>query len=321
MSEAISRTEALELLEKLRHSWSSGDWKEAGFFLAAKVVLHSSHKGVRVGSNAVIEAFDENIAADELLELVTSNYYVTYDGYETAMISAYLYGEKSVNNRRNLLALFGAVVRLTAKTVDGKWKITHVLINNGWIEGEPVHFSGWTLPQGEKGWRPGDAPPVLVSELDSPWVCISNNVIISTEEEQIAESYSRYSWGIDQNDFGQFKSCYTEDACGQFPPLGPLSGLHNIVGSLKEFRRHWPWMQHFGVPLKITVDSDNKTAEMWIGRLIPGRIKNENGDWMYGAHYRIELRKEYGLWKFSWSEYVPGWFSEHDMPFKTPSTP
>ena len=71
MSEAISRTEALELLEKLRHSWSSGDWKEAGFFLAAKVVLHSSHKGVRVGSNAVIEAFDENIAADELLELVT----------------------------------------------------------------------------------------------------------------------------------------------------------------------------------------------------------------------------------------------------------
>ena len=74
-------------------------------------------------------------------------------------------------------------------------------------------------------------------------------------------------------------------------------------------------MQHYGVPLKISLGADGKTAEMWTGRLIPGQMKNENGEWLYGAHYRIELRKEDGLWKFSWSEYVPGWFTEQSPPF------
>jgi ketosteroid isomerase-like protein len=211
--------------------------------------------------------------------------------------------------------MFGAVVRVTLKIEANAWKIAELLVNISWAEGSTRYFPDWKLPPGEKGWRPGDAPPVLVSELDSPWACIPENKIKSTEVEQIEEAYSRYSWGIDQNDFGQFRTSYTEDAQGLFPPLGPLSGLHSIVGSLKEFRRHWPWMQHYGVPLKITLASDGKTAEMWTGRLIPGQFKNARGEWMYGAHYRIELRKENGLWKFTWSEYVPGWFSQENMPF------
>jgi hypothetical protein len=311
----LSRSDALGFMEKLRKNWESGLWADAEDFMADTVKLRSSHKGMLHGKSASIKALREDTSSEKHLNLVTSNFYAAADGEGTAMVSAYLYGEVAPGAKYNPVALFGAVLRLTLKAESDGWKLTEVLINIGWAEGDTDYLVNWRLPPGQQGWRPGDAPPVLVSELDSPWHCIAQNQIKATEEEQIEESYSRYSWGIDQNDFSQFRTCYTLDACGQFPPLGPLKGLHSIVGSLKEFRRHWPWMQHYGVPLKITLGTDGKTAEMWTGRLIPGQIKNENGEWMYGAHYRIELRKEEGLWKFSWSEYVPGWFTEENPPF------
>ena len=315
MIQSISRKEALSFLEYFRRGWETGGWSDSEHYFAKNTSLRSSHKGLIHGAEAVIPAFAKDTESGTALNLVTSNYYAADDGQGLAMVSAYLYGEIFPTARYNPSAMFGAVVRVTLKIEDEAWKIAELLVNISWAEGSDRYFPDWKLPPGEKGWRPGDAPPALVSELDSPWACIPENKIKSTEVEQIEEAYSRYSWGIDQNDFGQFRTSYTEDAQGLFPPLGPLSGLHSIVGSLKEFRRHWPWMQHYGVPLKITLASDGKTAEMWTGRLIPGQFKNARGEWMYGAHYRIELRKENGLWKFTWSEYVPGWFSQENMPF------
>lgn len=315
MNQIISRADALGFLEQFRRRWEAGRWEDANAILSSSVKLRSSHKGTVEGEDSVVAAFSEDKRSERHLNLVMSNFYAADNGQGMAMVSAYLYGEVAPKRKLIPATLFGAVVRLTLKPVGIEWKISELLINISWVEGDSNLLSGWTLPPGQQGWRPGDAPPTLVSERDSPWACIPDNKIVSTVEEQIAESYSRYSWGIDQNDFGQFKTCYTEDAKGEFPPLGPLSGHHSIVGSLKEFRRHWPWMQHYGVPLKITLSPDGETAEMWTGRLIPGHIKNQQGDWMYGAHYRIELRKEHTLWKFSWSEYVPGWFSENNPPY------
>lgn len=314
MNQIISRADALGFLEYLRCSWESRNWEAQERYLSESLTLQSSHKGLLTGKEAVVSALREDTASGNHLSLVTSNYYAADNGQGTAMVSAYLYGEVSRAKEGPPSVLFGAVVRITIQPSDDGWKMTHALISISWVEGETRYLANWKLPPGQQGWRPGDAPPVLVSELDSPWACIPDNRIEATEIEQIEEAYSRYSWGIDQNDFGQFRTCYTSDARGEFPPLGPLSGLHSIVGSLKEFRRHWPWMQHYGVPLEITLATDGKSAEMWIGRLIPGQFKNDQGEWMYGAHYRIELSKEDGLWKFTWSEYVPGWFSASNLP-------
>lgn len=316
MNPIISRADALGFLEYLRCGWQTGDWEADDRYLADSLTLRSSHKGLLKGKNAVVSALKEDTAFGSHFNLVTSNYYAADDGQGTVMVSAYLYGEVSPDIKRPPVALFGAVVRVTLQANDNGWRITNVLINISWVEGDTRYLANWVLPAGQQGWRPGDAPPALVSELDSPWACIADNRIKATEEEQIEEAYSRYAWGIDQNDFGQFRTCYTEDARGEFPPLGSLNGLHSIVGSLKEFRRHWPWMQHYGVPLKITLATNGTTAEMWVGRLIPGQFKNSQGEWMYGAYYRIELSKEDNLWKFTWSEYVPGWFSASCLPFK-----
>lgn len=319
MSTMIDRAEALALLQRFGRRWAEGEWGAAREFLAESLALRSNHKGNIQGVHEVVDVFqaDARTGAEAgcALNVETTNHYVTADGSGRAMVSAYVYGEFTAGIRREPVTLFGAVMRLTLQQEEGAWKIGEVLLSIVWAEGQGGLLNGWKLPPGKEGWRPGDAPPALVSELDSPWVAMPDNRIEASEEERIEETYSRYAWGVDQNDMALFRTSYTEHARGLFPPLGPLNGLHDIVGSLKEFRRHWPWMQHFGQPLKISLNDDGETAEMWVGRRIPGQWVNERQAPVFGAHYRIELVKEDGGWKFTWSEYVPGWFGEDEMPF------
>ncbi|MFC0338913.1 SnoaL-like domain-containing protein [Kushneria avicenniae] len=315
MSRLITRTAALDLLHRFTQSWADNDWTAQEAFISAEVALRSDHKGHHQGRDSVIARFEEDARDDQRLALATTNHYVTADGQGHAMVSAYGYGELSQPPSQSPVTAFGLVMRLQLTWCGEDWKIDDILLSVVWAEGETQRLAGWTLPPGQQGWRPGDDAPVMVSELDSPWVAMPDNRIQASEEEKIAETYSRYAWGIDQNDITLFKSTYTPAARGLFPPLGPLNGLHEIVGSLKAFRRLWPWMQHHGEPLKITLADDGQSAEMWVGRRIPGRWVDDDGQRLYGAHYRLELIKEDGLWKFSWSEYVPGWFGDDNMPF------
>jgi hypothetical protein len=134
-------------------------------------------------------------------------------------------------------------------------------------------------------------------------------------KEQIGEVYARYAWGLDMADFGLLKSCYADDAAGNFVPIGILEGIRSIVSHLKEFRRPWPWMQHFGVPLRIDVDEANGTATMIVGRVIPQRSEEVDGKPLFGAHYVMRLLRMDGQWKLAWSEYNPGWTTiSHNFP-------
>ncbi|WP_251977542.1 nuclear transport factor 2 family protein [Salinicola avicenniae] len=315
MSRLITRAAALNLLHQLTRSWAANDWTAREAFLSADVALRSDHKGNHEGRDSVIAQFEDSIHQDRRLFLDTTNHYVTADGKGRAIVSAYGYGELSQPPSRSPTTAFGNVMRLRLAWCGEDWKITEILLSVVWVEGDTQALTDWKLPPGQQGWRPGDAPPTLVSELDSPWAVMPDNQVQASEVEKIADTYSRYAWGIDQNDIALFKTTYTNDASGLFPPLGPLSGLHEIVGSLKAFRRLWPWMQHHGEPLKITLADDGQQAEMWVGRRIPGRWVNEQDERLYGAHYRLELVKDDGLWKFRWSEYVPGWFDDTALPF------
>ena len=176
MIQSISRKEALGFLEYFRFSWETGEWSNSEHYFAKEVSLRSSHKGQITGSDAVTSAFIEDTGAGTALNLVTSNYYAADDGQGLVMVSAYLYGEICPTVRYNPAAMFGAVVRVTLGLEDGRWKISEFLVNISWTDGNDRYFPAWKLPPGEKGWRPGDAPPALVSELDSPWACIPENL-------------------------------------------------------------------------------------------------------------------------------------------------
>jgi hypothetical protein len=65
-----------------------------------------------------------------------------------------------------------------------------------------------------------------------------------------------------------------------------------LVATLKAFRMPWPWIQHYGVPLQIDIAEDRQSASLLLGRIIPEQDKTADGESLYGAHYKIELKKK-----------------------------
>jgi hypothetical protein len=83
-------------------------------------------------------------------------------------------------------------------------------------------------------------------------------------------------------------------------------------------------MQHFGRPLRIELDTDEHSAHMIIGRVIPQQPHTSDGQDAYGAHYRLDLRREHGVWKISHFDYRPGWITSdqrvpHPLHVRLPS--
>ncbi|MCY1162692.1 hypothetical protein D9M71_15410 [compost metagenome] len=309
----ISRVQGLKILDSLSFAWENNDWTNID--LSKNLTLRSNHKDNVIGVQNVQQAFALDHRPSQKIHISTSNHYVASDGLGLAILSSYVYGHITDLTNVNHYAVFGGTQCITLTYSESKWSVAEILLNINGIEDNSSLLNEWTLPARDKGWHSGNSYPTLVSELDSPWVNIPVNKIEKNDYELNEENYSKYSWAIDQNDFALFKTCYTSDARSEFTALDPLYGLHNIVDTLKEFRRVWPWMQHFGEVLKITIGPNNQTAEMWVGRLIPDHIINEKSEKIYDAHYRVELRKENQVWKFNWSEYTPGWFTENTPPF------
>ena len=49
---------------------------------------------------------------------------------------------------------------------------------------------------------------------------------------------------------------------------------------------------------------------MVLGRLIPGRMRMEDGRRLYGAHYQLELVQVAGEWRLHRMDYHEGWVSD-----------
>lgn len=84
---------------------------------------------------------------------------------------------------------------------------------------------------------------------------------------------------------------------------------------MKAFRLPWPWMQHFGKPLKVCVHPDRKSAFLIIGRVIAEKTHDSVGRKIYGAHYRVGMEKDaHNQWSICWSEYNLAGFQQMMYP-------
>ncbi|REE07125.1 SnoaL-like protein [Paraburkholderia sp. BL27I4N3] len=312
MTRSISeRQRILEALDMLLNAWSTRNSNELRQLFTSDAAFTSSAHGEALGGAGVAEQLIDATLQRANLRLNSTNHYVT--GHDAkACASAYIYGQFVPPRGGPSSLTFGATVVLELELLEGEWRISTLRLNVNWLEGDAKIVTGWRQPIGNREWKIGDPVPVVVSELDSPWLQFPQRSIVGTVKEQIAEVYARYAWGLDLADFGHLKQCYMDDAAGNFAPIGILKGLRSIVSHLKEFRRPWPWMQHFGVPLRIEADEENGTATMTVGRVIPQRAAKVDGEPLYGAHYVMKLRRVDDQWKLTWSEYNPGWITFPD---------
>lgn len=310
--QANARALLTALREDFFKAWSQGKWEALKPGLSGEATLISSQHGDASGR----PGWQRLLAPDlpDLAWMRTSNHAILIGDRRQAASSAYVFGLFS-DGQRHLL--FGASVILTFQFHEAhdRWLLTLARININWCRGDAALVPHWRLPPGDAGWQLGDSAPTIVSELDSPWTSIGARLPLGSSEDAIVELYSKYSWAIDQGDIALLSDCYTEDAAGGFTPIGALHGRHAIVGQLKSFRRHWPWMQHFADVVRIELEADGRHARMIVARIIPERPVDASGLALYGAHYQIRVRQEAdGQWRICWSDYRPGWFTTADVP-------
>ena len=191
------RAALLALIDRLAAAWS-GDSPDAACWLSPEARLDSNLHGQLGGAQDIQNA----LAADGrqgACTIRTSNRYAAARGDE-GVASLYAYGLLRNQGDATQALLFGATVVLRAARTEGGWRASHVRISSSWMRGSERLAAHWLLPPSDAGWQVGDPPPVLVSELHSPWALQPIGTPPSDLFDAISELYSRYSFAIDQGD-------------------------------------------------------------------------------------------------------------------------
>lgn len=273
-------------------------------FMHHALTYESNHQGAAKGEFAVKQLFEDNFPGSMTVNINTSNHVVRTND-DRGIHAAYFYGNTTDSRlQNNNSASFGGMIVLN--TVAGN--VEHIRVHINWLKGNKNIVHHWHFPY-ERQWQPGDHVSPLISETDAPWHMPSSQPTLMSQEDEIVDAWLRYAWALDMADYGLFNDAFTKDARADLPPMGKLTGRRTLIATLKAFRMPWPWIQHYGVPLNIDIASGGDAATLLIGRIIPEQDKTPEGEPLYGAHYKIELRKEDNKWKMSRMDYFPGWFT------------
>ncbi|WP_287162573.1 nuclear transport factor 2 family protein [Rhodococcus sp. (in: high G+C Gram-positive bacteria)] len=300
------RNGVLKTLDMFTRAWRSDDLDKLADVFTLDAIFHSNPHGALSGASEIAARLRSDFSRANPPRLVSTNTYVAGNDAQ-ATLTAYLYGVLA-DDETESAAVFGAVLLGELRHSDDRWVFDDLRLEVTFTEGNLAQVDSWDLPAAV-GWQVGDETPVIVSEIDSPWI---RNVPVLTDltpEQRVADAFTRYAWAIDQGDISLLITAYSSDASGEFTPMGHRDGRRDIIGQQKAFRRHWPYMQHFGRPLAITIHEDGSRATMIVGRVIPQQDHNEYGRRIYGAHYRLELTLADNEWRIQHFDYRPGWIT------------
>ncbi|MDF2911928.1 nuclear transport factor 2 family protein [Pantoea agglomerans] len=309
-----SFSSSVQTLSTFCEMWSGNACSGKSQWLDPTVTLVSSHRGTVSGRKNVSALLQNDFAVLNNVSVGLTNI-VERQNDKDYVASAYLHGQASrtISGRDNKVR-FGGTIIVRACADEGPPKIHTLHLQINWTSGTRQLLSGWQLPAEESGWHQRFPPVAIISELDAPWHVVPENHIATGDEQVIIDTWYRYAWALDQADFTLFSTCFSENAAGNFTPLGYIAGRRNIVAAMKAFRLPWPWMQHYGVPLKVCIHPDRQSAFLIIGRVIAEHTHDSEGREIYGAHYRVGMEKSAcDTWSICWSEYDPGWISTSDV--------
>ena len=302
MTTFITRQKLLDTLEGLRQHWLGHPSDALGLPFAEQVELVTSHRGSHRGRSAVLALLAADLQPMQHLHLEFSNPVVRADA-AMAVASSYFHATAKCQGQS---LQFGGLLVLASHDDH----VSEIRIQLAWTQGDFSSLKNWTLPPADRQWQPGDACAVIMSELDAPWNRVPNNALVTPVEDDIAQTWFRYAWALDQADFALLQHCFSEDVEAELTPMGRMRGRRKLITTLKAFRMPWPWMQHCGAPIAIQLEPSEQSALLTIGRIIPGKTTTADGQNVYGAHYRIKLsRQPEGQWAITSMEYLPGWFT------------
>lgn len=198
MSLTSDRAELGQMIEQLCASWTSGDLTSLATMLATDATLIGNQHGAFTGAEAIASALALDTKGGSF-GARTSNLYIGVKD-DAAAASIYLFGLMQGDDRSLLLLGATLVMRFT-RSCD-RWLFTEIRLAINWTQGDTTLAPHWPAPPSVRGWQPGDAPPVIVSELHAPWVILPDAAMPERLEDALPELYFRYAFAVDQNDVG-----------------------------------------------------------------------------------------------------------------------
>ncbi|WP_247312038.1 nuclear transport factor 2 family protein [Ralstonia pseudosolanacearum] len=308
MTSTIARQTLLDRLDAFCDTWAGVASMPEADLLADAVEYFSSHRGNAQGREPVLNLLREDFAG--LNVRIAAANRVPRARHDACLVGAYVHGEarRGTDAAQSPPAAFGGVIVLTFESGRERPRIRSIRFQLNWLQGNASLLPRWQVPPMDRLWQPGDAPAVVVSELDAPWHRIPDSELAASDAQAIAEAWFRYAWTLDQADYALFERSFSEDVEAELTPMGRMQGRRALMATLKAFRMPWPWMQHYGEPIRIDIEDSGRRAMMMLGRIMPGQTATPDGKRLYGAYYRIEaVRGDAAAWRISRMEYVPGW--------------
>jgi len=304
----MERQTILIKITNLLHFWETGDQAGIANIFTKEAVFNSSAHGVVKSNDLIAKTLSVDFDGPEV-SLRSSNYFIAQIPDTLKYVfTMYVYG--ILKKGENDFLVFGATATGYLTQVDGALLFSDFIFSVNWFEGNSKLLNKWIAPKGNRYWQAGDLGKNIVSEIDAPWHKYGQLIGLGTEEELLKQSYAKYAWAIDQADFVLLSSMFSSHACGNFTPMGDLSGKHQIISTMKDFRQPWPYMQHFGEGLRVKIDPDQAEARLIIGRIIPQQYETAIQKKQYGAYYDLTMKKINNDWVIYHFTYNPGWFSD-----------
>ncbi|MBM6550060.1 nuclear transport factor 2 family protein [Marinomonas ostreistagni] len=310
MNNQQNRSAIKALAQQLLDTWVTPSAALDAADLTPDCQFHSSHQGTAQGYNEITSLLASDTEHGAMLSHMT-NLYVGVEENQAAF-SFYMYG---VVEQAQRAFMFGSTVVASLSFQEGRWRLHEIRLVVNWSKGDQSLMPHWRNVPTQYGWQMGFAAPAIVPELHSPWVKLAHVPPPEDLHDAISELYYRYAFAVDQNDMALLARSYTDDISGGFAPVGNLSGKDQVIGTLKNFRHLAAFWQHFAEVVKVEEVGDGRHVNVIVGRIIPERPVDEQGNKLYGAHYQLRARcMADGQWKFCWTDYRPGWFTQHSLP-------
>lgn len=80
-----------------------------------------------------------------------------------------------------------------------------------------------------------DTLPTIISGLDAPWHVIPNLEEAGSDEDQILDAFTRYTWAVDQWDISLLRDIFVADITTNIVPFGEVIGRREFMTTLQLF--------------------------------------------------------------------------------------
>lgn len=208
---------------------------------------------------------------------------------------------------------FGGHYQISWKLISGVWKIVDLRYCHDMEFGNTAFVDGW--------WRMidysifnGYEDHPIDSKISAPWRKFKDMSDWS-DEEQIIDTYNRYAWGIDENDFEIMGSALSDSVIADINGK-IITPKKELITFLRSKRLKENTMSHVGKVDHIEIEED--TAKLFLYRYEPHRIGNSilniynMNNSVYSVSYQFNLIKEQNIWIISRINYDVRFFAVVD---------